>query len=102
MVSVWRDLKSEDRIGGRKRERFWSSCESDNDEKKIKISLNMSSTCSRIAELELSGSEEISLTASTLDSSRSSPEQARGELLHERSLDLLLNDDSDNFHAKCG
>ena len=95
MVSVWKDLKSDERIGGRKRGRSWSSCESEIDKKKAKVSLNMSSTCSRMAELELSADREASLSASTLDSSRSSTDQENRRLFQVPDIDRLSSVGSD-------
>ena len=50
---------------------MWSSNESSGEEKKFRLSLNMSGTCDRIAELELSFISENSCSASVLDNTRS-------------------------------
>ena len=84
-MSVWNQLKSDERVGGLKRPFSSSSMDEAQESKKLKISLNISDTCNRISEIELSLSEEESLLVSVLDSSRNEEDQDGGRIAINRS-----------------
>ena len=62
--SVWNKLKSNNRVKGQKRILSDSSDSDDESLKRCKISLNVTETCERINNIELSGEEELSIILS--------------------------------------
>ena len=93
LTAVWNSLKSNEKVGGKKRDRSWNSSEDSGEEKKFKLSLNMSGTCDRIAELELSNESNKSIIASFLDCSRAGSEHENEHYRQERSLSVVLAED---------
>ena len=57
--SVWAKLKSNSRVKGRKRPASSSSNPADGNRKKSRVSLNLSSTCDRLDEINLCTSTSI-------------------------------------------
>ena len=70
VMSMWRRLKSDERVGGKKRSMSSVSDEEATERKKLKLSLNISDTCNKIQEIELSLQAEKSAVLSILDYSR--------------------------------
>ena len=70
ITSVWNILKSDERVGGKKRILSRESNDEDPERKKFKLSLNLSGTCDRISEIELSDESLISAEASQLYENR--------------------------------
>ena len=77
LMSVWNHLKTQEKVGGVKRSLSSSSADDESELKKLKMSLNISDTCNRISEIELSLREEESLVVSFMNSSRMEEEWDR-------------------------